>query len=237
MKKILITLSICFNFIYAEYDPFLYGYVTEELKKKQDYEKALIEEQKNKLENIEITIKKHVEENINVSNQNEFNNLVVKNDEELDKQFFEELNKIKKIKSYNSEKKVEVESIDNLLDNIKYFDEKNENDFQNDTINNRSKIDTKNIKEQNLIVDFDKNKKYLLLYEDKNAKYIRNKLIINNINNGYILKKNNINNVFGIIIDSSLYNINKINILYKEAKEISIEEIKANYDINKNYIN
>lgn len=230
MKKIIYTFIISFSFLYADYDPFIYHYETEEIKKTKEANLKKLEESKIEKENIEITIKK--------SNEvKEVIDLIVNNDEELDQQFFNELNKIKKIKSFKEKKVVETESIDGLLDNIKFFDETADISTKNDTINNNSINNIPDIKEQNLIVDFDKKKKYILLYEDKNVKHIKNKLIINNINNGYILKSNKLNNIFGVIIDSSLYNMNKINILYKDSKVISIDEIKLNYETSKNHLN
>lgn len=230
MKKLIYIFIISFSVLYADYDPFIYHYETEGMKKTKEANLKKLEEIKIEKENIEITITK--------SNKvKEVVDLIVNNDEELDQQFFNELNKIKKIKSFKEKKVVETESIDSLLDSIKVFDLNDSVSTKNDTINNNPINNIKNIKEQNLIVDFDKKKKYILLYEDKNVKHIKNKLIINNINNGYILKSNKSNSIFGIIIDSSLYNMNKIKILYKDSKEISIGEIKSNYETSKNHLN
>lgn len=237
MKKILFLSFLSASFLFAKYDPFLYGYETEAIKEKLK-EKALEEERKRLEEEkkYEITVttieevKPKVEPKVVVEKE-----LEVDNDEELEQQFFEELNRIKTIKSNNKKVVVETENIDTLLDGIKFFDETDPSSFRYDNLDDNQI--SSNTKEQNFIVDISKNKKYVLLYEDKNSKNIKNKLLINSINNAYVLKSNKRNNIFGIIVDVDKYNINKIKILYKEYKDISYEEIINNYDLSKNYMN
>src|SRR5574344_1225139 len=104
MKKILFLSFLSASFLFAKYDPFLYGYETEAIKEKLK-EKALIEEQKRleeeKKYEITVTTIEEVKPKVEQPKVVVEKELEVDNDEELEQQFFEELNRIKTIKSNN----------------------------------------------------------------------------------------------------------------------------------------
>lgn len=238
MKKILISSILFSSLLFSgEYDPFDYNF------KRPIKENKSMLENLNTFNNLEIT-KNNLNQNdtnleLTVTKYNKDEKKDSLNEIELTKERINDLSSLKKTK----EKPI-TESVDSLLDKIKFTQEEKQQIVEKEFIKELNTLPTK--KEEKKVESNDQikdikpvlveNESYILLYETKSFKGIKNKLLINDIKNAFILKSKK-NNNYGIFVNSKEYNINKISLLYKEQKEFKYEDINTNYDLFKNYLN